>query len=436
MITHLTKLYNSILTKVGMDTFNTLVVTAALFIVGFLSYLLQFVLGRLLSVESFGDFNGLLSLVTIISFIASVIGMALVKLFSGLYGDRSFGVLRNIFRKVVVVSLFVGIGIGVLLIVVGPLIKSTFNISSSDVIIFYALNFSISLTAMFFGTLLQGINRFIYFSIYLVQGSASRFLITTTLVYFVSKDPSMVYLGFFLSHLLSLIVGVCLYKLSNIKAYEGDQSYAKGASTTQFKRLLADSIPIAVITGVMTLISNTDLILVKNLFSPFEAGIYAGTVTLGKVILFGSGSVATVMYPRVVLTKKTHEHLVKLIKQFTIIQLVLIILPLIIYVFFPKLIAGILFGTKYFPTVPYLPMYALFVSFWVFINFMLTLFIALDVKRVIFLIPIFAIAQYLGIYMFHSSLHQVLYVNIAVGCVFLIFTLAVFAIEVKRVITA
>ena len=429
----LSSLYNLVLARVGSDTFNTLVVTGALFLVGFTSYLLQFVLGRLLSVESFGDFNGLLSLITIISFVASVVGMALVKIFSELYGDKSYGMLRNVFKKVVLISLGVGIAVGIILVLSGSYIKSMFNISSKDIIFFYALNFSISLTTMFFGTLLQGINKFIFFSIFLVQGSTSRFLITTLLVYFVRRDPSMVYLGFFLSHLLSLAVGIYLYKLANIKAYEGDQLYTKGSSTAQFKKLIIDSIPIAIITGVMTLLANTDLILVKSLFSPYEAGIYAGTVTLGKVILFGSGSVATVMYPRVISVRKSKEQLLTLIRQFTLIQIVLVLLPLIVYVLFPKLIAGLLFGAKYYPTVPYLPMYAFFVSCWVFVNFMLTLFIALDVRRVAFLVPVFAILQYLGIYVFHGTLFQVLQVNIVIGIAFLLFTLGAFVVRMRNI---
>lgn len=434
-MTKLSTLYKFVLARVGSDTFNTLVVTCALFFVGFTSYLLQFVLGRLLSVESFGDFNGLLSLVTVISFIATVVGMALVKVFSELYGDKSYGMLRNVFRKVIAIALGVGIAVGIVLILSGTYIKAIFNITSQDIILFYALSFSISLTTMFFGTLLQGINKFVFFSLYLVQGSISRFLITTLLVYFIRRDPGMVYLGFFFSHLLSLLVGIYLYKLANIKAYAGDQHYTKGASTAQFKKLIIDSVPIAIITGVMTLLANTDLILVKSLFSPYEAGIYAGTVTLGKVILFGSGSVATVMYPRVVSVRKSKEQLLLLVRQFTIIQVVLVLLPLLLYVLFPKLIAGLLFGAKYYPTVPYLPMYAFFVSCWVFVNFMLTLFIALDARKVAFLVPVFALLQYVGIYLFHGTLAQVLQVNIVVGLAFLVFTLGAFVLRVRKIAT-
>ena len=423
----------NIIKVINKDTFDTFIVTFALFLIGFISYLLQFILGRLLSVESFGDFNGLLSFVTILSLLAGVIGMALVKIFSELYSDKSYGLLRNTFKKLMIISIVAGISISLAIIIFSENISKALNIVSSEVIIYFSLSFFLSFVTLFFGTLLQGINKFIYFSIYLIQGSLSRLIVTVLLVYFVSRSSSMVFLGFFISHVISLFVGIYLYKKSKIKSYKGNQEYIKGSSTKQFKKIIIDGIPIAIITGVMTMITNNDLMLVKNLFSPYNAGIYAGVVTLGKVILFGSGSVATVMYPRVISVRKSGRDVLKLVHQFMTIQVLLISLPLAFYSLFPRFIAGLLFGAKYYPTVPYLPIYAIFVSCWVLINFILTLFIALDYRKVAIILPLFIVIQYLGISVYHDTIFDILKVNLFTITLFTIFVLFVFVFKMKSI---
>ena len=52
---------------------------------------------------------------------------------------------------------------------------------------------------------------------------------------------------------------------------------------------------------------NIDVILVKHYFSADEAGHYAALSQLGKIIIFGTGAIASVMFPLVVERFEKHE---------------------------------------------------------------------------------------------------------------------------------
>ena len=424
-------LYNRLIQLIGKNTFDAVFVTGALFGVGFFSYLLQLLLGRLLTVEGFGDFTALLSFVTIITFFSNVVGMALVKLFSELHAENKNSELVNLFKKVILLSTFAGIVLTFALILFQNQIHMYLNISYQNVIIFFALDFILTFPLMYVATLLQATNRFIYFSFYTVLGSMLRLVFPVLLLVFISKDPSFVFLGFLLSQILSIVIALVVIKLSKVLVTFEKAVCVHVKSREHIQKLLSDIIPIAAITGVMALLSNYDMILVKHYFNAFNAGIYAGTLTLGKIILFGAGSVATVMYPRVVSNKKNKVAVLRLVKQFTLIQVVFILIPLSCYILIPSLITTLLFGEKYISSIPFLPIYAVFIGFWVLINYILTLLIALDERKIALFVPAFFVAQFLGISTFHNSLYQVVWINFGVGLAFALFTSGYF-IKVLR----
>jgi O-antigen/teichoic acid export membrane protein len=241
-----------------------------------------------------------------------------------------------------------------------------------------------------------------------------------------------VFLGFLLSQLLSIPVALLVVKLSRVLVITHQATGLHEKSRKHFSKLLSEIIPIAAVTAVMALLSNYDMILVKHYFDAFNAGIYAGTLTLGKIILFGAGSVATVMYPRVVSNKKSKASVLRLAKQFTLIQVVFILIPLLCYIVLPSFITTLFFGEKYISSIPFLPIYALFIGFWVLINYILTFLIALDEKKIALFVPVFFVGQFLGISIFHDSLYQVVWVNFGVGFTFVLFASGYFIKTLRK----
>ena len=102
------------------------------------------------------------------------------------------------------------------------------------------------------------------------------------------------------------------------------------------------AIPAILIVTATTLILNIDLILVKHKFNAFDAGIYASASTLAKIILFASGSLVTVMLPKI------SNGNGKSVFRNTLLYVFLIGAGLsFIYFIAPSFVINVLFGKSY-----------------------------------------------------------------------------------------
>ena len=160
--------------------------------------------------------------------------------------------------------------------------------------------------------------------------------------------------------------------------------------------------------------NNNDLILVRRYFNPEDSGYYAGTVTLGKIMLFGASSVVTVMFPKISGLKSKNENIKPMFWLFLKIQLALVAIGLFIFAVFPKLIALAFFGTKFLESVKYLPLFAVFVGLYILLNFLILFLFAVDITSLFYILFILVMTQTLLISNFHASIFQVITVNISI----------------------
>ncbi len=69
---------------------------------------------------------------------------------------------------------------------------------------------------------------------------------------------------------------------------------------TPLMPLLRSLIPFALAVGCYTVLTQSDVVLVKALFPPHEAGLYAAASTGGKMVLYVTGALPMVMLPRMI----------------------------------------------------------------------------------------------------------------------------------------
>jgi O-antigen/teichoic acid export membrane protein len=145
-----------------------------------------------------------------------------------------------------------------------------------------------------------------------------------------------------------------------------------------------------------------------------------GTVTVSKVLLFGAGTVAIVMFPQISELYAKGENYVKRLKIFFTLQLVLVTGGILFFTLFAELITRIMFGEKFMPSVEYIPLFTVFIGLYVLINFMILFFLAIG-KTKVFLLQIPAvILQFILITLFHNNLYEVIKINIFVALLLLV----------------
>lgn len=415
---------NKLLNLVRSDAISgTMVVTIASFIASIFSYLLQLFLGRSLSVENFGVFNTLLSFSVILGVFSGALSTAIVKKVAELASGKDFAAITKLFWNLSFLALVLGLVLFIPIYFYRFAMASFLNIRGDQVLIAFAAFMSLTFLSSLPTAYLQGLCRFKALSFYSVAASFFRAVLPAVLVlagFKVSGVFGGMSLGIVGAYLLSVaLLNKNFEKSEEVRLKDHYKSIASFLGPFLFLRV-----------GI-TLLNNTDVILVKHFFSSEEAGIYAGLVTVGKVLLFGTIPVATVMFPSVTADFALGKNARYSLRHFLLVQVLLVFAGTVVFIVFPGLITLLMFGEKFLPAVRYLPKFAVFVAFYVLINFFVLFYVAVEKYLAILFLGVGVVLQAGLLWVFNDSLATVVNINILVSgvvlfCLFLYYMLAKF----------
>jgi len=177
------------------------------------------------------------------------------------------------------------------------------------------------------------------------------------------------------------------------------------------KEMFTGNIQTFIILLAMTSLYSTDIVLVRSLFSSKESGWYAGVAVLGKIIFYASSAIGQVILPvvaeRSYSGKKSFRMMGLAIGLVGIISLVC----LGVFAFFPKLVIHLLFGPSYDPAVSYLFPFGIFMVMYSIVNIIAMGLIGSSKTGIWKIFAFAALAQAIGIYLFHTTIGDVILVN-------------------------
>ena len=387
--------------------FGTLIVTIGIFLASVFSYLLQFALGRLLTVSDYGTFNAFIALANIIGVPTVVLTTSLIKITSELKAKNEFDKLTQIFWEVVSIVFIIGLAVFLSIYYFRSYLGLYLNIIDSDLFLYFGMFLPFVFLNVVPASYLQGLLRFKAFAFASITAGFLRFLIPVLLVLWGFKVRG-IFMGMTLAGFVMFFVDYLLLK-------KNFSQYSKVDLNYYYKKLLTFGLPVLFINLGMMLLNNMDLILVKKYFDETLAGYYAGTVTIGKVLLFGAGAVTVVMFPQISEAYTKGADYIKLLKKFLGIQIFLVSCGIIVFSLIPDVVAKIMFGEKFLPSVEYIPLFSVFVGLYVLVNFMIMFFLAIGRTKVFFLqIPVL-IVQFILISYLHKNLYEVIKINVFVA---------------------
>ncbi|MBW6441650.1 oligosaccharide flippase family protein [Patescibacteria group bacterium] len=402
--------------KSRKEVMDTILVGGASLVGSVFSYLLQFVLGRKLSVEDYGTFNTLLSLASLVGVFAGVFGTSLIKIMSEIHARKEQRKLESLLLKSINFSLTIGGVFFIIILFLRSYISSYINIGDSFLIILFGSSVALAFLMTIPIAYLQGTQQFMKFSILNIVNMFNRFILATVFV-FMGLGLRGVYGAAPLSSIISFCIGFFMLGLVLKDRVEVDVS-------KEFKKIFSFGASVILVNFSMMALNNIDLIIVKRYFSPVEAGYYAGTMTLGKILLFGAGAVSIVMFPKITALYANGEYFMGRLKKLLLLLLAVLLTGVFCYQVFPGIITNLFFGKAFENSVKYLPLFSVFVAFYVLINFLVLFFLAVDRNKVGFLLLPGVVVQYILLNIFHETLWDVIKINILVS----IFTLLLLSI--------
>lgn len=375
-------------------------------------------MGRLLGPSLYGELAALLTLVALIGVIPTFFGLVIVKFISSARDRQEtidlVGWLNN---KIVIAAIFLFIAV----ILTSPFVGNFLNIENPFLIILTGFTIIFFLPSFFYKSVLQGLLKFKELTLSQVTETLGKLLLGVLLVF----------LGL---EVLGAILGLVI---ASIGGFVLTYFFLKDLIHSSVKRIpiispvIGYSLPVFIQSLSTISLFSSDLILVKHFFPPLEAGIYAAISTLGKIIFYSCGPIASVMFP-IVSQKQSKGESYKKIFAFSFIATTgLSSVILLLYYLIPELMIKLLFGILYLEGKYYLFWFGLFMTFFTLSYLLNNFYLSLGRTKVVYLSLFAAISQVVGIVLFHDSLSTVINVSLIITAGLLICLILYLFFETK-----
>lgn len=386
------------------------------------NYVFHLLMGRLLGPSGYGVLESIISSLYILSIIPMAINLAIVKFVSGAKGRGDDKGISDFYFWTKNKIIILGAGISLLLLLFLPIWQKFLQLNDFRLLLFSFLAVPFSLLLLVVRSFFTGVLDFLSYNFSTIAEVLLKIILALIFV-FAGWYVFGVVFAMFLTTALTYFFSVRLLKFKKTEVK---------ADFSQTKELAVYALPAMLAVFSFYSLFSTDIILVKHYFSSFDAGIYASLSILGKIIFFASSSLVAVMFP---LISQRHAKGEKYRHLFWLTLFIIAICSLfitLIYYFFPALMIGLLFGSKYLSGTGLLFLFAVFLSLYSLANVAINFFLSVGKTRVVLFSVAAALLQIALITFWHGSLQTVIIDSIIATFLLLLSLLLYYAYEAKN----
>ncbi|MDB4290058.1 oligosaccharide flippase family protein [Flavobacteriaceae bacterium] len=381
------------------------------------NYLYNLVLGRFLGPEKFADAAILITLLLVLSFAAMTFQLVTAK-FSMIFEDSVFQTfIVTIYKSAVVVGVFLGITI----VLLSSELQEFFKTTSSSMFVVFGIGIPFYFLMSVNRGVFQGQKELIPLSATYQLEMMSRLTITFGLLCLFEVDSSLLIA---IGILCSFIVGLLPFKFKEISLF--NRIRLKKSETKMVRNFF---IITAFYELTLIIINNSDILLVKHYFDSYEAGLYASLALIGRVVYFVAWMFVMLLLPTVVQLKKQGISTRPILFKYVIYIAVIAVSIVLGCYLFPNQIINILFGNDYIEVGSLLWKYAFATGVFAVSNIFAYYYLSLDKYVPIIFSGVFGLLQIALIVQFHTSLEQVVHVQIFAMILLLLMQIAFFVFD-------
>lgn len=391
------------LVKNGAIMFISSIVT------GIFNYIYQVYIGRSLGPEEYGTFGSLFAIFYMIGILSSTLGASTTQFVSRFVGEGKqirFFIEGSLKRTILIGSIM-----SIIFLIFSKNLMTILKLANIWPILILILILFLSWIAPIVDGSLRGIKRF----------SALGFANTSNTFFKLIFGISLVTAGFGVSGaLFGVAIGIIFgLFISFIFLRPYILPNAHHEPEFRFRSFYLYSLPVMLAMICFSIPSNLDVILVKYLFSPVDAGLYTSVSVLGKIVFFFSGAVGTVMFPMIAEKYARRENTKDLLKKSIIYTGLLSGFLSLIYILFPQIVVKI-FGEKYINAIDLVAPYGVAMFFFAVISVIMNYHLAIRNVRYIALFTGFTIIEVALLTIFNSSMIEIINVLVIANFLFLV----------------
>ena len=367
--------------------------------VNVVNYVYHLIVGRMLGPVNYGVLASLFSIMYIVGIVPTSTSVAIVKFISSGKDARE---VATIYKSINRLVFTIAASLSILTVIISPFIANFLHIDNIFLIVLIAPVLFFSLVTLVNQATSQGLLKFMGF-------------VLPNLVYSlvkISLGILFIVLGFSVFGAMgALVIGIIAAYLVSIPYVRNIVNIKIKDGGYNLKPFLKYSFPVLLQALAFTSLFTTDIILVKHFLSPFDAGIYAALSTLGKIIFFASSPISSVMFPVISGRNAKGEKYQKVFWASFFATLIISVVIVSFYYFFPNLAIGILYGSAYLSAKAGLIWMGMFVLIYTVSILLVNFSLSLGKTKVIIFPLTASILQVVFIWLFHNNIIQVIQIS-------------------------
>jgi polysaccharide pyruvyl transferase CsaB len=373
------------------------------------NYLFNLILGRWLGPKAFADLSLIVTFMLMMTFVTSTLSLITARFSATYHAQGNVAHLTGLRNWLGKWSMWMGIGVMLLMVLGAPLLANVFHTESSMPFIILGIGVPLFFIQSVDRGMLQGQTRFGRLAMSYQAEMWVRLVVAILLVL----------LGFAVNGAvvaLSLSFAATWWVARQVRAGLPEKGEFP---ETERKALLRFVIPVVTALISQILINNSDILIVKHYFESEAAGHYAALALIGRIVFFATMSVVTMLFPIVAQKHQKgepHRHLLGIgLGLVAAVSLVIIMITIAV----PEWVVNALFGAAYLSMAPMLWLYAVSTAFYSLSNVIINYRLSTGRGGGSVIAISGSIAQVVGLFLFHSTLEQVVLVQIvAMGMMF------------------
>ena len=397
------------LKKALQDNFikNNIILFIGSMVIAILNYAFHPIMSRMMNIKDFGEVQALISLTYLTGILLIILGTIVTNIISN--HNTSSNDHIKILSQLYKLSLYIIGSFAIGIILLSPYLMHILKFDSALSFLPLSILLLVSIPFTFYNFYLRGKQKFKAVSIAGIIISATKILFAIILVSLglrVFGAISAIALATFIALLYVLYKTRHKFRLS-LKE--------KISFTPALKKELSYGILIFFSLGYVTFLYTSDVLFVKYFFPPETAGLYSGIATIARIIFFATASVAGVLLPTIKIKNLPSKNIATLQKAIIII-VIMGIISLSIFFFFPATIISLLIGENYATLAPLLPLAGIYILLVSIVNVFYSYFLALRNRQLIIISSLGFIITILLLFLNHATL-QAIVINYIIGTI-------------------
>lgn len=347
---------------------NSFIFFAGTIVLSVFNYLYNSFMGRFLGPADYSILGSLLAFISIITMPTNAVATIAMRFSARYHAQDQDSLIKSFLQTFTKRFGWIGVGVMILLAAFSPFLANFLHLPSAVPVVMIAPVIIFTILLPLNRGILQGLQKF---------GAA---IINQNI------DPLLklglglllVKLGLGINGAIgAIIAGTAVAYVLSFLPLRSLLKQPSNQLTSAPKELKEYSFIALVSFLLATIIMNIDILLVKHFFSPHEAGLYAALSTMGKIVLFVTTPIVSVMFPMISdLQGRDQKHYMVLIQSFLLVFIIGIGVVTAYYLF-PELVVKILYGSTYLEVASHLSFFGLIMLFYSLINLWVNYFLSI-----------------------------------------------------------